>query len=69
MMKNNSSFWQETVDELVTINRQFIFFHDIGEKNWTASQKEEVKNLRARCVKLGEIRYNLAKGVYDEFHN
>jgi hypothetical protein len=57
----NQSLWESTNEELTQIRKSFISLHEIGEKNWTPEQKEQVRQLRRRCVELAEYRYSLCK--------
>jgi hypothetical protein len=52
--------WEQTEEELKSINKEFIRLHEIGEKNWTPENRQEVYTLRKRCVELGEYRYKIA---------
>lgn len=52
--------WEQTEEELKSINKEFIRLHEIGEKNWSIEDRQEVYALRKRCVELGEYRYKIA---------
>jgi len=54
--------WEQTNALLDHYKRQFVIYHDIGEKNWTDQQRDDVRELRAKCVNLGQVRYEIARG-------
>ena len=51
--------WEETEIQLDAIRKKFVILHEIGEKNFTDAQKDEIRKLRESCVELGKIRYSL----------
>jgi len=54
--------WEQTNALLDHYKRQFVIYHDIGEKNWTDQQRDDVRELRAKCVNLGQVRYDIVRG-------
>lgn len=53
--------WDETLQELQKIQKQFIPLHEKGERNYTQEDKDQVRSLRAQCVQIGQIRYKLLR--------
>lgn len=51
--------WNETLERLEELRKEIAPFHDI--KNMTDQQKGQLRALRLECVRIGEIRYRLAR--------
>jgi hypothetical protein len=53
--------WENTETALNNLRKRLNALHEIGEKNFNDVQKEEIRELRAACIRIGEIRYSLVR--------
>lgn len=53
--------WRKSEQCIEDAKSFFIRMHDIGEKNWSAVDKEKVRIMRKYVIKVGMYRYKLLK--------
>lgn len=53
--------WKSTETALNILRKRLNALHEIGEKNFNDAQKEEIRQIRATCIQIGDIRYSLVR--------
>lgn len=54
--------WNQTCIELEQHNKEICLINETNPKDQTPKQKQDLADLRIKCIKLGYERYSILQG-------